>query len=152
MKVCLVSSTGGHLNQLLNLVPAVEDHDYFLVTEKSEASSKLNLSQRTYFLSQQERKNMLFIFIVLRNIITSLFILLKERPKVLITTGAGAVYPLCLLGKLMGAKLVYVESYAKIYSPTLTGRLIYKFADEFYIQWETLQEAYPKAKYRGALF
>ena len=64
MKVCLVSSTGGHLNQLLNLVPAVEDHDYFLVTEKSEASSKLNLSQRTYFLSQQERKNMLFIFIV----------------------------------------------------------------------------------------
>ncbi|MNC82123.1 Oligosaccharide biosynthesis protein Alg14 like protein [compost metagenome] len=52
----------------------------------------------------------------------------------------------------MGAKLVYVESYAKIYSPTLTGRLIYKIADEFYIQWETLQEAYPKAKYRGALF
>jgi UDP-N-acetylglucosamine:LPS N-acetylglucosamine transferase len=152
MKVCLISSTGGHFDELTKIIPAVEEHDYFLITERNKGRQKHNSEEKIYFLIQQERKNAMFILIFMINIIKSLYLYLRERPKVIITTGAGATYPFCLIGKICGAKLIYIESYAKIYSSSATGRLMYKISDEFFIQWETLQDSYPNAKYRGALF
>ncbi|MCM3135334.1 UDP-N-acetylglucosamine transferase subunit ALG14 [Paenibacillus polysaccharolyticus] len=152
MKVCLISSTGGHLDELTKIIPAVEDHDYFIITEKNKSKSVDTSRNKVYFLMQQERKNLLFLLVFAANIIKSLYLYLRERPKVIITTGAGATFPFCLFGKLFGAKLIYIESYAKIYSSSATGRLMYKISDEFFIQWETLQDSYPNAKYRGALF
>ncbi|WP_285872054.1 PssD/Cps14F family polysaccharide biosynthesis glycosyltransferase [Metabacillus litoralis] len=152
MKVCLVSSTGGHLMELQKIIPGVKKHQFFFVTEKSEMSKDLKDKYKVYYLVQQERKNIQFITNVITNLFKSLYILIKENPKVIISTGAGAVFPICLFGKLTGKKIVYVESFAKVNSPSLTGKLVYKFADEFYIQWESLQEFYPKAKYRGSLY
>ena len=152
MKVCLISSTGGHNDELMKIIPAVEEHDYFLITEKNKSRSMDASRNKVYFLMQQERKNILFLLVFAANIIKSFYLYLRERPKVIITTGAGATYPFCLFGKIFGAKLIYIESYAKIYSSSATGRLMYKISDEFFIQWETLQDSYPNAKYRGALF
>lgn len=152
MKICLVSSTGGHLVELRKIIPAVKNHDYFLVTEQSEMSIELKDQYNVYYLVQQERKNIHFIKNMASNVIKSLRILMKENPKVIISTGAGAVFPICLFGKLMGKKIIYVESFAKVDSPSVTGKLVYKFADEFYIQWESLKEYYPNAKYRGSLY
>ncbi|MBR2567153.1 MAG: polysaccharide biosynthesis protein [Paenibacillus sp.] len=152
MKVCLISSTGGHYDELMKIIPAVEEHDYFLITEKNKSRSMDASRNKVYFLMQQERKNILFLLVFAANIIKSFYLYLRERPKVIITTGAGATYPFCLFGKIFGAKLIYIESYAKIYSSSATGRLMYKISDEFFIQWETLQDSYPNAKYRGALF
>ncbi|PQP82922.1 polysaccharide biosynthesis protein [Paenibacillus sp. PCH8] len=154
MKVCLISSTGGHFDELTKIIPAVEEHDYFLITEKNKSRTSYTDQGKgkVYFLMQQERKNAMFLLIFVANIIKSFFLYLRERPKVIITTGAGATYPFCLIGKIFGAKLIYIESYAKIYSSSATGRLMYKISDEFFIQWETLQDSYPNAKYRGALF
>ena len=152
MKIALVSSTGGHLNELKKLIPAVEGYEYFFITEKSKMSKDLKDSWKVYYLNQQERKNILFFINIAFNIVTSLYILLRENPKVILTTGAGVVFPICFFGKLFGKKIVYVESFAKVNSPSLTGRLIYKFADEFYIQWKSLKKFYPKAKYKGGLY
>ncbi|MCL6584924.1 MAG: glycosyltransferase [Anoxybacillus sp.] len=152
LKVCLISSTGGHLAQLLQLVPVVQKYNYFLVTEKNKTNLSLSNKYRTYFLTQQERKNLSFLFQLCSNTVKSFFILLKEKPDVIITTGAGSVLPMCILGKILRKKIVFIESFAKISSPTLTGRIIYKFADQFYIQWEELQKYYPKAKYRGVIY
>ncbi|MGQ8870918.1 PssD/Cps14F family polysaccharide biosynthesis glycosyltransferase [Paenibacillus sp. TSA_86.1] len=152
MKVCLISSTGGHFDELTKIIPAVEDHDYFIITEKNKSGSVHTSRNKVYYLMQQERKNLLFLLVFAANIIKSFYLYVRERPKVIITTGAGATYPFCLFGKLFGAKLIYIESYAKIYSSSATGRLMYKISDEFFIQWETLQDSYPNAKYRGALF
>ena len=152
MKICLVSSTGGHLNELKRLIPAVEGYEFFIVTEHSEMSVDLIEKWRGYYLKQQERKNIFFLGKMFFNMFKSLYVLLKENPSVIITTGAGVVFPICIFGKLLGKKIVYVESYAKVQSPSLTGKLIYNFADEFYIQWESLKAYYPKAKYKGGLY
>ncbi|SFG51881.1 Oligosaccharide biosynthesis protein Alg14 like [Priestia megaterium] len=152
MKVCLVSSTGGHLIELKKIVPAIKNYDFFFVTEKSEMSNELKDEFKVYYLVQQERKNIHIIKNLLANIFKSFNILFKEAPDVIISTGAGAVFPLCLFGKMFGKKIIYIESFAKVNSPSLTGKLVYKFADEFYIQWESLKSFYPKAKYRGSLY
>lgn len=152
MKIALVSSTGGHLNELKRLIPAVDGYKFFIITEQSEMSHDLKGKWEIYYLNQQERKNIYFLKNILFNSIKSLYILLKENPKVIITTGAGVAFPICFLGKLCGKKIVYVESFAKINSPSLTGKLVYHFADEFYIQWESLKRFYPKAKYKGGLY
>ena len=81
-----------------------------------------------------------------------MLILLIEKPDVVITTGALSVIPLCVLSKVFKKKLIFIESFAKISSPTLTGKFLYKFADEFYIQWEELKKYYPKAIYKGGIY
>lgn len=152
MKICLISSSGGHLSQLKELLKIVKDDDYFMVTEENLVSQSLKASHRVYFLKQQERKSIRFPFVFIANILKSIFILIRERPQLIITTGAGAVIPLCIIGKIFGAKLVFIESFAKINSPTITGKILYKFADRFYIQWEELKEYYPNATYRGTIY
>ncbi|MBE2975904.1 PssD/Cps14F family polysaccharide biosynthesis glycosyltransferase [Priestia megaterium] len=152
MKVCLVSSTGGHLIELKKIMPAIQQYEFFFVTEQSEMSNELKNEFKVYYLVQQERKNIHIIKNLLVNIFKSINVLIKEGPDVIISTGAGAVFPLCLFGKMLGKKIIYIESFAKVNSPSLTGKLVYKFADEFYIQWESLKSFYPKAKYRGSLY
>jgi beta-1,4-N-acetylglucosaminyltransferase len=150
-KVCLVSSSGGHYTQLKILFSKLHNScDVFVVTEKTEI---LNLSnQVTYFLHQFNRKKIVGIFILIRNILKSLKILIKEKPDFIISTGAGSTVPLMLLGKILGAKLIYIESFAKRKSPTLTGKILYRFADRFYVQWPEMLEVFPEAEYKGAIY
>lgn len=79
-------------------------------------------------------------------------ILIKEKPDFIITTGALVAYPFCVVGKLMGVKLVYVESFARVKRPSLTGRLLYNFADLFIVQWEDMLKLYPKSVLGGGIF
>ena len=84
--------------------------------------------------------------------VQQLFIFLKERPDVVITTGAGLAIPTCIYAKLFKKKVVYIESFARINSVNKTGKLIYKYADLFIVQWETLLEFYPNATYGGWIY
>ncbi len=76
----------------------------------------------------------------------------KKKPDVVICTGVLAMIPICLISKLMGKKLIYIESFAKVTSPTETGKLLYKFADQFYVQWKPMLKFYPKAIYLGGIY
>ncbi|MEY8346745.1 PssD/Cps14F family polysaccharide biosynthesis glycosyltransferase [Bacillus cereus] len=152
IKICLTSSSGGHLSQILQIIPVAKYYAYFLITEKNVTTDSLQQQHRVYYLKQQERKTLLFLFVFLRNICSAVVYLLKERPNVIISTGAGATFPVCLFGKLMGAKVIFIESFAKVHSPTITGRMVYPIADRFYIQSQELQKFYPKAEYRGGIY
>ena len=77
---------------------------------------------------------------------------LREQPDVVISTGALAVIPFCLMAKLFGKKLIFIESFAKVNSGNLTGKFLYHFADRFYVQWESMLKVYPKAIYRGGIY
>lgn len=79
-------------------------------------------------------------------------ILSKEKPEFIITTGALIAFPFCLCAKIMRCKVIYIESFARVNNRSLTGRLVYPFADLFLVQWESLLEFYPKAKYVGGIF
>ena len=129
------------------LMPAFEGKEYFFVTHESEYSQHL---QRTYFIGYKEgyiRERITW----LKTIFIALRILLKERPDVVISTGGGEIaVPFCYAGKLLGAKIVFVETIARITTRSAAGKLIYPIADLFLVQWETLLKEYGrKAQYWG---
>ena len=150
LKICFAASSGGHFEQLMMLKKLMQNYDAVIVTEKTDYT--VTTGQKTYFLKQVNRKERSFLFRMIANSFSSLKILIKEKPDVIICTGVLAMIPLCLLAKLAGKKLIYIESFAKINSPTETGKLLYKFADRFYVQWESMLEYYPDAVCLGGIY
>jgi len=151
-KICLISSSGGHFEQLLMLKQLEKDYKIFIVTEKTKYNKddkKIN-----YFISQVNRKEILFFPKMIGIMIKSLFIFLKEKPDVVISTGVLAAIPMLFIGHVFKKKVIYIESFAKISSPTMTGNLVYKkkWADQFYVQWETMKEFYPDAICEGGIY
>ena len=151
IKICFAASSGGHFEQILMLRPLMEEYDSFIITEKPNYQTDIN-DKKTYFLKQVNRKEVLFPLIMLHNAFISLSVFFKEKPDVVISTGVLATIPICLIGKLFGKKLIYIESFAKIDSPTMTGKLLYHFADQFYVQWEPMKKIYPNAIYVGGIY
>ena len=150
-KICFAASSGGHFEQLTMLRPLMEKYDSCIVTEETDYKAMIK-GQKMYYLHQVNRKEKLMIVWMIVNSFKSLRIMIIEKPDVIITTGVLAVIPLCLLAKLFGKKLVYIESFAKVSSPTETGKLLYKFADRFYVQWEDMRKFYPNAIFLGGIY
>ena len=151
LKICFAASTGGHYEQLMMLKPLMDEYESFVLTERTLYESN-NINKKTYYLKQVNRREITFVFKMLINIIQSLKIFLIEKPEVTICTGVLAMIPFCLITKLAGGKLIYIESFAKVTSGTQTGKLLYKFADQFYVQWETMLSVYPKAIFLGGIY
>ena len=150
-KICFAASSGGHFEQILMLKPLMEKYDSFLITEKTTYKAEVK-GPKMYYLHQVNRKEWKFPLEMIGNCFKSVFIYLKERPDVVITTGVLAMIPICLLTKLFKKKLIYIESFAKVSTPTETGKLMYKFADQFYVQWPQMKKIYPKAIYLGGIY
>ena len=150
-KVCFVSSSGGHLEEISKLNIVCDKYENILITEKNSFTQS-SFGKKQYFLPQINRKELFFIFKFIHIFFKSLVILLKEKPDVIISTGALASYPCCLLGKMMKKKIIYIESFARCDKSSLTGKLVYKFADLFIVQWEEMLEFYPNAIYGGGIF
>ena len=86
------------------------------------------------------------------NTIKSFFIYLKIRPKYIVSTGAHTAGSMCLIGHLLGSKIIFIETFANSSSKSKTGSIVYKFADLFIVQWESMLELYPNAVYGGWIF
>lgn len=151
-KVCLVSSCGGHFMELMQLLPLVQGKRYYIVTEKNVASTGAVKKHPHHYLVQQEREGISFIFKFGWNIILSFIYFIIERPTTIITTGAGASYPTCLFARLFKRRIIYVESFAKLDSESVTGKMVYPFADFFFVQWPEMKNVYPKAIYSGSVY
>ncbi len=150
-KICFAASSGGHYEQLMMLKPLMEKYPSFIITEKTLYDAKLD-GEKTYYLLQVNRKEKIFLPRMFINIIRSFGIYLKEKPDIIICTGVLATIPICLIAKVFRKKLIYIESFAKVTSPTESGKLLYKFADQFYVQWESMKKVYPKAIYLGGIY
>ena len=149
MKVCLVGSSGGHLTHLYMLKPFWQDTERFWVTfDKEDARSLLADEQvyHCYFPTNRNIKNLI------RNSFLAWKVLRKERPDLIISSGAAVAVPFFYLGKLFGAKTIYIEVFDRIDKPTLTGRLVYPITDKFIVQWEEMKKVYPKAENLGCIF
>lgn len=152
-RVMFISSVGGHLTQLLELKSLFKDYNYVLVTEKTEVTKDMKKKYNMNYLLYGSREYLLsYIFKFSFNVLKSFYLFFKYRPSVIITTGAHTAVPMCYIGRLFGKKIIFIESYAKRTSPTLSGRLVYPIATTFVVQWETMLEFYPKAKYWGGIY
>ena len=150
-KICFAASSGGHLEQLMMLKPLMNKYDSFIVTEKTTYTSVPD-NIKLYYLEQVNRKERTFFFHMIKNFFMSFKIFMVEKPDMVICTGVLAMIPLCLIAKLFRKKMIYIESFAKVTSGTLTGKLLYRFADRFYVQWEQMLQIYPKAIFLGGIY
>lgn len=150
MKICFAASSGGHFEQLMMLRPLMEKYESFVVTEKTGYAVKTPV--KCYYLHQVNRKQWGCFLYLLKNAWYSLRLLYRERPDVVVCTGVLAMIPLCVEAKLSGRKLVYIESFAKVTSATLSGKLLYHYADRFYVQWDQMKEIYPEAICLGGIY
>lgn len=152
-KVMFISSVGGHLTQLLELKKIFNDYNYVLVTEKTSVTEDMKEKYNMEYLVYGSREYLFsYIFKFSFNILKSFYLFFKYRPDVIVTTGAHTSVPMCYIGRLFGKKVIFIESYAKRTSPTLSGKLVYKIATSFIVQWETMKEFYPNAKYFGGIY
>ena len=150
-KVCFAASSGGHYEQLLMLKPLMDKYDSFVITEETAYKTTVK-DKKMYYMKQVNRRERVMAIRMLTNTFRSYKIYRKERPDVVICTGALAMIPICLIAKICGKKLVYIESFAKVTSATMTGKFLYRFADQFYVQWPEMQKIYPKAIYLGGIY
>ncbi|RHR28710.1 polysaccharide biosynthesis protein [Clostridium sp. AF19-22AC] len=150
-KVCFISSSGGHLEQIKQLKEVAEKYTHYYVLPKNSSTEKF--SEYKYLVGDFYRKNRVqFVFRFIYTAIQQLAIFIKERPDIVITTGAGVVIPTCIYAHLFRKKLVYIESFARMTDLNETAKLLYKYADLFIVQWEELLQYCPKAVYGGWIY
>ncbi len=149
IKVCLVCSSGGHLTHLYMLKPFWQDKERFWVTFDKEDARSLLEEERMYpcyFPSNRSLKALII------NTYRAFKVLSREKPELIVSCGAAVAVPFFYVGKLFGAKLIYIEVYDRINSSSLTGKLVYPITDKFIVQWEEQKKVYPKAVNLGSIF
>lgn len=155
MKICLSFAAGGHFDEIMCLMDAFEDHEIFFVTVPSVITKDLQKVSKTYYVlnGPKPRSNFLdmfsLFFYYLYLLIPTIKILIYEKPDIILGCGGEATLDLSYLGKILGKKIIYLESLARINTLSKTGILIYPIADLFLVQWAGLINKYDKAKYWG---
>lgn len=141
-------TTGGHLLQMLALRSAWEARSRLWITHaNSDATSMLHAERVVYAYSPTTRN----LANLIRNLRLAWRVVSRERPKLLITTGAGVAVPFAWVARLRGARIVYVESVTRIEDLSLSAKLVAPIAERLYVQWPELAEAHPRAVYCGNL-
>ena len=154
-KVLFISSTGGHLSEMMMLESLFKKYDYHIITEKTDTTKSLSEKYKgkvNYLIYGTKDHPLTYPFKLLGNCFKSLYYYFKIKPDFIVTTGAHTAGPMCCIGKIFGSKIIYVETFANIHTKTITARLVYKFADLFIVQWESMLELYPKATYGGWIY
>lgn len=162
MKVCITCSTGGHLDEILSIKEVFEDYDVFFITANTETTKKLKINYRTYYIKNEPRpiksaRSLYYCIIYYLNfllhnillIIPCSSILIKEKPDVIMGCGAEATLIVLYIGKILGSRIIYLETLTRINELSFTGKFCYWISDLFLVQWESLSLKYNRAKYWG---
>ena len=147
-KICFVSSSGGHWEQLQKLEPLAKKYNGVFVTEKT----KYNESLSKYFMIQTDMKDKLMLFKMIYNFAYTVVIWIIERPDFVITTGTMIAYPFYLLTILFHKKFVFIETFGRANMPTIAGKCMEKYTNLFIVQWESQKKYYKNAIYGGCLY
>lgn len=147
--VLLVCSAGGHLFQLYMLREAWADLSHAWVSLEREDARSLLASERVYYGHGPTTRSLINL---LKNLRLAWSVVWRLRPGVIVTTGAGLAVPFAWIGRLAGAKVVYIESLTRITKPSLSCRLIRPAASRVYVQWPELAQTVPGSKYVGTVF
>lgn len=147
VKICFVSSSGGHYEQLRQLKPLLKEYEGFWVTERTAFQNEAD-----YYLPAvgSNDRHVLWEMLLLSGKVLKIW--WKERPDVVVTTGALLAVPFALLAKVMRKKVIYIETFARVTDGSRAGKWGYKMADLFIYQWENLKEIYPKGVYGGSIY
>lgn len=149
IKVCLVGSSGGHLAHLYMLKRFWMNKERFWVTFPKEDAESLLQNEKMYTCYYPTNRSLKALII---NTKIAWKILRKEKPDLIISSGAAIAVPFFYLGKLFGSKLIYIEVFDRIDKATLTGKMVYPIVDKFIVQWEGQKKVYHKSINLGSIF
>ena len=149
MKICLVCSSGGHFRHLSKLEPFWKKHEHFWVTFDKEDTKSTLENEKIYPCCYPTNRNIKAFFL---NTALAWKVLRKEKPDIIISSGAAVAVPFFYVGKILGIKTMYIEVFDRIDKPTLTGKFVYPVTDRFIVQWEEMKKFYPKAENLGSIF
>jgi len=149
IKICLVGSSGGHLTHLYMLKPIWSKSKRFWVTFNKVDANSLLKGEKVYHCYFPTNRN---IFNLIRNTFVAIKVLRKEKPNLIISSGAAVAVPFFYVGKIMGAKTIYIEVFDRIDKPTLTGKLVHPVTDKFIVQWDEMRKVYKDSINLGSVF
>jgi UDP-N-acetylglucosamine:LPS N-acetylglucosamine transferase len=148
MKICLAASAGGHMIQLLRLADSWKGHMVFCITTTPVVAEELRRYGMVYVVGESNREHLRRVIHVL---IRCTKIVFRERPDVVISTGAAVGCMTCFLGKLLGAKVIWIDSITNVNQISLSGKMVRHIADLFVVQWPELADRYRKVEFAGTV-
>jgi len=144
----LAASAGGHLSELLKLANSWKEYEVFWITTTAVVVEKLREYGKVYTVGESNREHLIRLIMAL---IRSTKIVLKERPNVVISTGASVGCMICFLGKLFGAKIVWIDSITNVEQISLSGKMVRYISNLFLVQWPELAKRYSNVEYVGTV-
>lgn len=146
--ILLTCSAGGHLTEMRQLEPFYAQHPHFFVTFRRGDSESLAQKEKVYFIERPARNpiNTIRAFVQAWNIIS------QEKPRMVVSTGADVTVPVCIVAKLRGIPIVHIESFCRVRTPGLTGKIVAPLAETIIYQWPALRAYYPSGLFGGSIF
>jgi beta-1,4-N-acetylglucosaminyltransferase len=152
-KVLIVFGSGGHQRQMTILSgDLIDKYDIVAVFCQEDYISPKLMNFKHHFVKRpriSDEGHFKYIVNTLTCFFQSISLILKERPSAVIACGPSVSVPVMYAGKLLGLKVIFIESWSVLYEKSLTGKLIYPIADQFFVQWESMKSVYKRAIYRG---
>lgn len=148
LRICLAASSGGHLTELLTLSECWKDHDVFYITTVPVLQRNLRKSGDVYVVGECNRQHPIRVLTVFWRCLKAV---LKERPDVVISTGAAAGCMACFLARGLGAKVIWLDSITNVERISLSGRMVRYVAGLFLVQWPELAAKYRNVEYLGTV-
>ena len=148
LRICVAASTGGHMSQLLKLAASWEGHEPFFVTTTEVIRGTLTNYGKVYVVGECNRQSPVQVIKVLLRCIK---VICRECPDIVISTGAASGCMSCFLGKLIGSKVVWIDSITNVDKISLSGRMVRYIADLFLVQWPDIVKRYKNVEYVGVV-
>jgi beta-1,4-N-acetylglucosaminyltransferase len=158
VRVMVTLGEGGHTTEMITLVETLGEgfaFSYLVVHDDPLSEGKIIRPGPVFRVRRPRDKD----HHLLRDIGRSLQsawqawrALRRVRPQAIVSSGPSMAVPACVLAKLMGIRVIFVECGCRVTFLSLTGRILYRFADLYFVQWPELQVVRPRATYAGRLF
>lgn len=158
MRLLIVLGSGGHTKEMIRLVDLLgpqHTYAYLHCADDRLSLQKIKYPGPVYGVIRPRMKVMPLPVIVARTVVAglqSLWAMIRFRPRAIISTGPGVAVPACVLAKVLGVRVIYIETGSRVFALSSSGRILYRFADLFFVQWPELLPQYPRAMYKGRLF
>ncbi|UCC76166.1 MAG: hypothetical protein JSW37_11705, partial [Anaerolineales bacterium] len=157
MKLLIVLGSGGHTKEMIRLVDLLGqgfEYSYLVSVDDPLSVQKIRVPGAVYHVIRPRWKDTPLPMVIIRTLLSAaqaLVALVRARPRAIISTGPGPAVPASMLAKLLGIKVIFIETGSRVYALSSSGRILYRFADLFLVQWPELLPLCPKAIYAGRL-
>jgi len=157
LKILVVLGSGGHTAQMLRLVDLLGDRfEYVYLVGRGDSLSVKKITKKgevcVVHRARDHGDNVIVTFFkVIRLFWESLGVIRRTKPEVILSVGPGMAVPISMLGKIFGKKIIFVESWSRVYKGSTSGKIIYRFADLFFVQWPEMKSVYSRGIYAGRL-